>query len=105
MPAPAWEDLDEFLALDEFATTATFTTMGNQVRQVVGIFDEAYFNADIGEYDIATAEPRFTCKQAQVAGLKKHDGCSIGGVQYTLDHDPHPDGTGMAVVMLVRVFE
>jgi len=109
MPAPAWENLDDFLSVDDFAIVATFTRQGSgQVRQVRGIFDEQYVDADLGEYTMDTGEPRLTCKEADVVGLKKHDACTIAGipgVNYELSHDPVPDGTGTAVVRLERVFE
>ena len=103
MPAPAWEDLEDFLSVDDFATVARFATVSG-ARAVMGIFDEPYFNAETGEYDMATGEPRFTCKEADVIGVKRDDGCLIHGVFYRVDHDPYPDGTGMAVVKLSRAF-
>ena len=106
MPAPAWENLDDFLSTDDFATLAIFTPAGGQPRPGVAvIFDEPVMNAESGEYDFAAAEPRFTCKEADVVGLKKHDGCVIGGKEYELERDPHPDGTGMAVVILAPALE
>lgn len=106
MPAPAWEDLSAFLDTGDFAVLATFTRAGGQViPDVPGIFDEAVMNAEAGEYDVAAGMPRFTCAHAPVAGLKKNDAAVIGGVAYLLDHDPHADGTGMAVLALSRDFD
>jgi len=105
MPAPAWENLDDFLSTDDFAVLATFTRAGGQViPDVPGIFDDPVMNADTGEYDVAASMPRFTCAHARVAMLKKNDAATIGGVAYLLDHDPHADGTGMAVLQLSRDF-
>ena len=101
MPAPTWENLDDFLQTEDFATVATFTTASGK-RGVTGIFDEPTFNAETGEYDMASAAPRFTCKAADVDGVKRNDACVIAGVSYAVDHDPHPDGTGLAVVELSR---
>ena len=103
MPAPAWEDLEDFLSVDDFATVARFTTVSGE-RAVTGIFDEPYFNAETGEYDLATGEPRFTCKESDVIGVRRNDACIVNGVPYSVDHDPYPDGTGMAVVKLSRAF-
>lgn len=106
MPAPAWEDLSAFLDPAEFGCLATFTRAGGQViPDVPGIFDDPTMNAESGEYDLASSEPRFTCEHVRVASLKKNDAVTIGGVAYLLDHDPHPDGTGMAVLKLSRDFD
>lgn len=100
MPAPAWEDLGAFLSLDDFASSATFTLAAGGALVVAGIFDDPVVNASTGEYDMAVMQPRFTCRAADVADVRKNDQATIGGVSYWVDHDPHQDGTGMAVVML-----
>src|SRR5690606_35376931 len=110
---PAWETLDDFLSLDDFAVLAIFVPAGGVAREPVPvIFDEPYVNAETGEYDMAAGEPRVTCKAVDVIGLKKNDECVIVErrqdgtllevARYVLDHDPYPDGTGMAGVMLSR---
>jgi len=109
MPAPAWENLDDFLSTDDFADLATFTPAGGAARPPVpGIFDEPYFDRQLGEYTQGMGEPRFTCKASDVVGIRKHDECTIAGepgVKYELVSDPDPDGTGMATVRLARVFD
>jgi hypothetical protein len=106
MSAPAWEELSVFTDPDDFGVLATFTRVGGQViPDVPGIFDEAVMNVQAGEYDMAAGMPRFTCAHAPVASLKKNDAVTIDGVAYLLDHDPHPDGTGMAVLTLSRDFD
>lgn len=108
MPALAWENLDDFLGLGDFAVEAVLF-VNNALRAPINvIFDEQYFNAELGEYDMATASPHFTCKASDVVGVKKYDkaligatrvGASwVGGQWYEIEHDPKPDGTGMAVV-------
>jgi len=104
MPAPDWENLDDFLSTDDFATTATFTRAGGQViPDVRCIFDEPFFDKDLGEYVQNAGEPRLNCKEADVATLKRHDRCTVAGVprQFELAHDPQPDGTGWCVVTLM----
>lgn len=103
MPAPAWESLGDFLSLDDFATPVRVTQADGATRTINCIFDEPYYNAELGEYDMASGEPRLTCKESDAAGLKKHDQCVVHGAEYELMHDPYPDGTGMAVVKLMRV--
>jgi hypothetical protein len=95
---PAWEDLSAFLDTDDFAVTATFIHIqtGQFFYGVPGIFDDPTANAEAGGFDLAGTSPTFLCAADRVAALKKYDVAIIGGVNYRLDHDPHPDGTGMA---------
>lgn len=102
MHRPAWDDLDAFLQLDDFAIEATVTPRGGVPRQIKGVFDEPYFNAQLGEYEADASQPRFTCKAEDVADLQKDDDLQIGGQAYFLTTDPQEDGTGMAVLELVR---
>lgn len=106
MPAPAWENLDDFLSPDEFADLATFSRHDQVIaKDVPGIYDDATMNVEAGEYDMAASVPRFTCAHARVAMLKKNDSAVIGGEAFLLDHDPRADGTGMAVIELSRDFD
>lgn len=107
MPSPAWEDLDTFFDVDDFATTATFTRDGGQASPPVRcIFDDPYFDKQLGEYSGTEGDPRITCKAVDVAGVKKHDECviaSMPGRKYTVIHDPKFDGTGTCVVYMERI--
>ena len=96
---PAWDNLDDFLDTDDFATVATFTSQAGVAKQVKGIFDEPYLDAQLGEYNMDTSSPRFTCKAADAAGTKRNDTCAIGSTQYDV-LSVQPDGTGMATVQL-----
>lgn len=107
MPHPAWEDRSVFFNTDDFGTMATFTGPdGVQRDPVPGIFDEPYFDKQLGEYVQDAGDPRFTCQEEHAFGLKKHNECtidSVPGVQFALLHDPKFDGTGTCVVYLKRV--
>lgn len=96
---PAWDNLDDFLDTDDFATVATFTSQAGATKQVKGIFDEPYLDAQLGEYNMDASSPRFTCKAGDAAGTKRNDTCAIGGNQYDV-LSVQPDGTGMATVQL-----
>lgn len=107
MPAPAWEDLDVFLQVDDFACKACISTISGHIY-LVGLFDDPYAGARLGEYDRDTQTPTFNCKAADVMGLV-HRGDTItlqhpDGTSETLDimTDPQPDGTGMAILELAR---
>lgn len=93
-----FDDPREFI--DDFADVVTIAPKGRAPFDVLGIFDEKYLNAAAGEFDMAAARPRLTCVAADVAGLKKYTSVLINKTPYYFDHDPHPDGNGMAVVFL-----
>lgn len=134
MPKPSWENLDEFLQLDDaggFAVTAALTKVttnppgsgwaaqenptgweeGDPVtytRALVGIFDDPYLNADIGEYEADTSAPRFTCKEVDVVGVGRGDywqrldakTMQPVGDLFNIMTDPQSDGAGMAILRM-----
>ncbi|MEQ3671373.1 head-tail joining protein [Pseudophaeobacter sp.] len=100
MPAPSWDNLDAFLQPDDFARTVNVTPQGGVSRDIKGIFDEPYFNTQIGEYEADAFMPRVTCKASDVADLRAKDAVQVGGKTYYLLTGPQPDGTGMAVLSL-----
>jgi len=102
MVSPAWDDLDAFLQVDDFALEAMVTPRGGVSRQIRGVFDEPYFNAELGEYEVDATQPRLTCKAGDVADLRDRDQVTIKGQDYYLLSNPQEDGTGMAVLALAR---
>lgn len=100
MPAPAWEDLGDFLNVDDFATVATLKLQTGGTREVTGIFDEPYLNAQIGEYEADTSVPRFTCRASDVVGVQRGDVITVDDQAYDILTSPQPDGTGMALLKL-----
>lgn len=98
MPAPAWEDLDAFLNVDEFAVTATVRLQGGATRAVRAIFDDPYLNAELGEYELDTNRPRLTCKEKDVLGVLRGDIVELDGKVYDVLSGPQADGTGMAMI-------
>jgi hypothetical protein len=98
MPAPSWDNPDAFLSTDDFALEATVTPRGGVSRTIRGIFDEPYMNAQIGEYEADSSDPRLTCKASDVADLRDKDPVVIEGRTYYLLTNPQPDGTGFAVL-------
>jgi hypothetical protein len=103
MPAPAWENLDEFLDLEDFAFAASVQLRDGSTRQVAGIFDDPYMNAQLGEYDLDTSKPRFTAKETDLAGVDRGDVVTLAGKQYDVLTGPQSTGDGLAVLQLAEV--
>lgn len=103
MVTPKWDNLDDFVSPDDFAQRVAFALQSGQSLPVVGIFDEPYLNADIGEYEMDTSDPRFTAKASALAGISRGDTVTIDGALYDVMGYPQPDGTGFAVVKLSKV--
>ena len=61
------------------------------------IFDEPYLNAELGEYELDTNQPRLTCKWKNVQDVARGD---VGGRPYDVVTNAQPDGTGMALLAL-----
>lgn len=103
---PAWEKLDDFLQTGDFADVAIISFHAGGTHTLVGIFDDPYLNAEIGEYEMDTTKPRFTCKLADVLAVRRGDSISIKingaavGTVYDILTGAHPDGTGMAMLEL-----
>jgi hypothetical protein len=110
MPTPDWDNLGDFLDTDEFAVVARITPQVGPARFVNGIFDDKYLNAITGEYEADSSCPRFECKMADVAGLRRGDTWQQWdakaqqpvGDAYALLTEPQPDGTGMAKLEMAR---
>jgi len=100
MPAPDWENLDQFLALDDFATRAIFKRDGVELIEVFGIFDDPYYSPEIGEYTFENRNPRLTVKERDVVAINHGDTAEIDGITYDVIGPPESDGTGMSVVNL-----
>lgn len=100
MPAPAWEDLSVFLNVDEFAVDAVINFSAGGSRSVVGIFDDPYLNAEIGEYSMDNSDPRFLGRESDFAGADRGDTLTIGGVTYDILTGPQSDGVGMSILKL-----
>lgn len=107
MTSPSWENLDVFFQVESaggFAIVATvkFEDRSND-KQVIGIFDEPYLNAQLGEYEIDDAQPRFTCKSTDVENVSRGDTLLLpDGRQFYVMTYPQQDGTGISVLKLEK---
>lgn len=102
MPATDWENLDEFLQTDEFASTVMISLQSGVSRSVVGIFDDPFLNAELGEYELDTTRPRLTCKAIDVLGVGRGDEVTIDGETFDVMTSPQLDGEGIAVLEMAR---
>lgn len=96
----AWEDLDVFLDVGDFAVQATLRLQDGSERLVRAIFDDPYLNAELGEYELDSTQPRLTCKWGDVQDVTRGDVAEVSGRVYDVVTNAQPDGTGMAVLAL-----
>lgn len=97
------DDLADFFDCDEFAVQVTLLFANGKRRTVNAIFDDPYFNTDIGEYVLDTTEPRITAASKDIADLHwRADLVQIKGETFNVVTEPQHDGTGVAVVKLAR---
>lgn len=101
----SWENLDVFLQTEEkggFAITVQIEFREDGTKKpVVGIFDEPYLNAQLGEYEVDAIEPRFTCKLSDVMDVKKLDRLILSdGREFNVMGYPQPDGTGLCILKI-----
>ncbi|KVE35261.1 head-tail joining protein [Burkholderia sp. TSV86] len=109
MPHPAWDDPAEFLDLDEFAVKAVIQFQNGETREIVGIYDGPYREAQLGEYEQDTTKPKFTCMEGVARGARRGDGLVVyeaDGVSvfgtFNIMTYPQPDGTGLEVLELTQ---
>lgn len=108
MGKPVWENLDVFFRLDTqggFAKAAFFfKSDGTPVNTtaVNVIFDDPKYDANAGEYDFETTQPRITlAENPLLAGLRKKDRVTITDEgEFILEESPRPDGTGTCSIKL-----
>lgn len=107
MPShPVWDDLDDFLDVDDFACVAIVTLAdGTVLPRVVGVFDEPGTLAALGTFEQDTTRPTFTCKWSAVSVVRRGDVFVIlddSGVprSYDAHQAPTRTGDGMATVRL-----
>lgn len=97
---PFAEDIDVFLRVDEFAHACELRLVGGTIREIHGIFDETFLDAELGEYALNTSQPRLLGKAADLAGVIRGDTVVIAGREFDVMSAPQIDGTGMATLRL-----
>jgi hypothetical protein len=105
MQGPSWENLDDFLQTDDdggFAIPAVITFRNGSTRQLNVISDDLYLNAQLGEYEADTSEPRVSGKEADMVGVVRGCQVTVGGETFAVMSSPQGDGTGWAMIKLAR---
>jgi hypothetical protein len=105
MRGPSWENLDDFLQTDDdggFAQSAVVTFQDGTTRTITVLFDDPYLNAQLGEYEADTSEPRISGKESDMVGISKYDRVTVAGETFDVYASPEADGTGWALVRLAR---
>lgn len=97
---PAWDNLDDFLQMDDFAVQAVIVQGGVTRPAIPCIFDEPYLNAQIGEFEMDSSQPRIHAKEADLIGVRRGATCTVAGKTYAVMDAPKPDGNGMAILKL-----
>lgn len=105
MRGPSWENLDDFLQTDDnggFAQPAVIHFQAGGSRTVNVIFDDPYLNAQLGEYEADTSEPRIGGKETDLVGVRRGDEVEVAGERFDVMTSPQADGTGWALVTMAR---
>lgn len=105
MRGPSWENLDDFLQADVdggFAQPAVVRFQNGSSRTIRVLFDDPYLNAQLGEYEADTSEPRISGKESDMAGIRRGDEVTVAGETFDVMTSPQADGTGWALVTMAR---
>lgn len=94
------ENLDIFFS--DFAQNVVFETKSG-LREVRAIFDNAFYDASIGETVLDTTQPFLTCKLEDVGQdiIERETSVKIEGKRFSV-LQIQSDGTGMATVFLAH---
>lgn len=98
MNLPLISDILTILDVDEFATQVTYDG-----STILAIFDKETVPVDAGgSVEVHQADPKLTCKTADVPSLAEGDALTINGVSYRAVSWIH-DGTGITEIELEKV--
>jgi hypothetical protein len=107
MPAPAWENLDDFLREDDFAFPAVINLQAGGQVSLSGIFDDPSAIGRLGQaHVLEDVRPTFMGREDLMQPARRGDTITItfpaGPQTFDVLTGPQPDGTGMAVMDLAR---
>jgi hypothetical protein len=93
------EDIDAFFSLADHAVEASWTAAGGSPADVVGIFNDEYFEDVGGPVGVEGSQPVFVCAAADVPNVAQGDTIAIDGKTYSIVN-VRPDGTGIVDLIL-----
>ncbi len=94
------EDTGAFFEQGGHAVTAVWTPDGgSSVPDIVGIFNNEYFEDVGGPVGVEGSQPVFVCPAASVPGVAQGDTIVISGKTYSIVN-VRPDGTGIVDLIL-----
>lgn len=107
MPAPAWEDLDAFFEVDDFAFPAVINLQGGGQISLSVIFDSRYVESDTRDAYVADQErPVATCRSDLVRSVRRGDTMTVtfptGAQTFDILTAPQGTGTGTAEIVMAR---
>lgn len=92
-------DVENLLALDDFAVPAVFTLAGGGTVPTRGIFTDATEETDMMSGKIETVDPKIDCETAAISTVKRGDTVLIDAVTYIVERIQRL-GTGFTTVHL-----
>ena len=96
------DDLLDFLELDDFATTATYTPSVGAASSVIGIFDNPQATRNASDLlGITIPAPRFVCRTSDVPNAADGDALTVNATNYTI-RVVLTDGVGMTTLVLEK---
>jgi len=95
------EDLSVFFS-DDFAQEITAITQSGESFVFKGIFDDAFFNPEIGEMDAETTQPRIQTSRENTRRLNRGDSVSINGANYRVIESQPEAGENTATIILAH---
>lgn len=96
MPSPSWENLDDFLDLDDFAVPVTVEFQDGTTRTVTVLFNNPYLGARGADYVSDNEAPHIRGKDADLAGIVRYDRVTYDGHVYDVLSAPQSDGYGLS---------
>lgn len=97
---PAWDNLDDFLQLDDFAVPAVVQFQAGGSRAIKGVFNDPSLSAKLGGYDRDDNQVTLTVTASDAAGVRRGDVVTVAGASYDVLTTPRGDGAGMAAIVL-----
>lgn len=92
------QDLGAFFG--DFSTTIVATPAEGETFTFQGIFDDAFFNPEIGEMSLDTSSPRLTARASDASRLSRGDTITINGESYSVyEVQPEADRKTATIIL------